>query len=706
MKHANPTVSAPADRPRPYPPGMPPVPDAAGGTVTPEALTRRPGAARSLAAHHRQSGAPWAWAAATAGAGFVAHQMPGVEAQLIAVAASAVVTATAAAVNMKRRKRSGRVRRVMAQIVAADAVWTLTAALAGPASGGRFPPLLIALAAGAAVSAWKWRKAAGKTVPAAPALPRPLVTPSQDPRLALFMARICKPGSPLHNARIDFALIDGGFLADVILDPDAPHTTDDVTRLALPIAKAFDIPLDQVTVEDHPGRRSAGRARITVLTEDAAMIEPEWWDGKPTYDPETGTVIIGRYMDGTPERWLIHQPGSGAVGGVDAGQQGYGKTTTALVVMTESAKARLCTLCGPAHACKRCRMERFVCVWAGDPTRKPFVQLKGRADLVAWGPRAVILMTLWAVAAMKARTTVDTGWTDHRGRVHEGKGWYDPNPDMPLLQLTVDEWPQIVTDPEGENATAAASKLISLGRKYGVAVNLITLLPDLPFMGPRDIRELLLAYNVLCHRSDSLSSRTLGIQGNPAALPVNVPGLNFMAGVDGRSAVVARVKGLREVLKPGETGVDARDLWDRIALDPVDLESSMMAVLRPLGYTGRGQVLKDEDITDGMWNAALVAAGFATAAPVSPTTAQAVKALGEIAAPQGGAVGLKEASAARRAIEAAALDGRTADEFDVIRGTEMSVLAGRNAANALVAVGDAVKTGDGKYTVPSRDDAR
>lgn len=668
----------------------------------------RPGALSALRARHGAALAPWWWTAQAASAGFTAHALPGLEPKMIAAGVLSAAAAGLGTRNVVTRKRSRRVRRAMAAAVAGGSAWTFTAAGAGPMAG-HYHLLLIALAAGGAVTGAHWRRVSAaprRALPAkaaAAAAPEGKAVKPDDPRVAQFRDWFCRPGMPLHKAALEFAEIGGGFTVDFVLDPDGDRTVHDLggpflRRLAL----KYDVPLDQVGVEESPVRRSAGRGRITVLTSDAAMLEPEWWDGEPTYDPETGTVVIGRFMDGTPLHWLVHLPGSGAAGGLIAGTQGYGKTTTVLDVVTESAKAKLCRACGKAKTCRRCRVERIVCTWAGDPTCKPFLQLKGRADLTAWGPRACIVMMCWAVAALRAREGADgDGWTDHLGRFHEGREQFDPTPQVPVLQVTVDEWPRIVKRDDGAYATGAVSEVFSVGRKFGVAPNLITLLPDLPYLGDRDVRELALAYNVVSHRTDGMSKGMLGIEGDPQKLPKGVAGPCYASGIDRRPAMQARVKGLKGVRDPGGSEpTDARELWDKIALEPVDLEPAVMAVLGPLGYTGRGQVLRDEDVTPGMWAAALAAAGFQPPDGYGQVAVPAVPGAGPAGPAAGAAVPADHLAAARVIAGDVAGEGRGADVFDLMErsaalvgGDGLSALDAERAAEALVASGDLVKAG-------------
>ena len=656
---------------------------------------RGPGAVRALAGHHASAIIPWTWAAAAAVAGFASHAVHGGEPRLIMAGSCAVCAGIWAAANVVGKKRSRRVRRAMALSWGAGVTWTATATAWGPVAGPHHAEL-IALAAGSAAVIGQWRYAIGrKPAPAAAARQEtPALPAAAHPDLVLFREKFDKPGSPLHRAHLTYTPVTGGFTIDALLDPDSQHTTTDVQRLAPQMAKHYDVPFDQAVVEDHP-HRSAARARITLLTATGAMMEPEPWDGVSTYNPATGTVDLGRFMDGAVLHMLLHAPRSGVASGIYAGMIGHGKTGSVLVGTAETGLAKLCRICGPARTCRRCQMERIFAVWVGDPQRQPLVVMKGRADLTAWGPKACVLMMLWGLIALRSRGLGDTEWTDHLGRVHEGKGWFDPTPQVPGLQITVDEWPRIVALPElSPLATMASSEITSTSRKAGEGLFLVAQLPDLPYTGDRATRELLLAFNVICHRTDGLSKSMLGIEGEPSHLPSDVPGLCYMNGPDNRPATKARVKLLPEVLKPGMTGVDARDVWDQIATEPVTLEAAVMDAIGPLGYTGGGQVLRDEDITESMWRAALTAVGLIPGSPPGPAPAP------PSSQPATGTVSLDTAARARRALERTARDnGATVEPYDLMQATGMSLGMVLAALDALVETGDAVRTADGRFAV-------
>jgi len=183
-------------------------------------------------------------------------------------------------------------------------------------------------------------------------------------------------------------------------------------------------------------------------------------------------------------------------------------------------------------------------------------------------------------------------WTDHLGRLNHGKGWFDPAPDEAEILATIDEWPLLAANPVlGPLAIALAGAILKEGRKVGIALNLLTQLPDLSELGERVIREMLKAFNVLAHRTDGLSKSMLGIQGDPTKLAPGVHGLGYLNGADQRPAATQRTKHLPEYVKPGQDGPDVREIAERIAGDPVELGDAFTAAAAALGYTGRGQVL-------------------------------------------------------------------------------------------------------------------
>jgi hypothetical protein len=531
-----------------------------------------------LAAH--ASGSPWAY--------------------LVIATGSAAAGARVAWLHRPRARRRRRARRYAGTAWAACSVTALAGTWLGMASGAGQAVMLAGGLAVAAPYLWHARQRPPRDVAEAPEPVTEL--PATDPRIEAFRARFCRSGA-LKDAHIHSTRdIPDGFAFELIIADGAKATTKDVVALTDEIAGLYDIPADQVSVE-YPPTRSERRACISVLTVADAFAREDRWDGESTYDPATGCIRIGRYADSTDAHWPLHKPGSGAASGVIAGVQGAGKTGTVLVVATEAGQAKLCTECGGARSCERCDMRRIIALFMGDPQRQPLGVFRGRADHMAWGTHATVQQIIMLHAAMRALAAYfgEMTWTDHLGRENAGKGYFDPTPAFPLILGIVDEWPIIVSDKAlAKIAIPLAAGILREGRKVGIGLDFLTQMPDLSELGDRTIRELLKAFAALSHRTDGLSKSMLGIQGDTTKLAPGLHGVGYLNGPDNRPGATMRTKHLPEYLKPGEDGIDAREIAGRIAADPVQLPRVVLDAIIPLGYAGPGGVIDGSQLKEAM----------------------------------------------------------------------------------------------------------
>lgn len=567
----------------------------AGKTAAPRSGLWKP-AKDTTSAYARAHHSPL-WAAASVGAAdlsvIAAHAAGGGIPALATVGTlgAAAGVQTYRKVIRRKAQRSKRTRWWAGSAWAASAGTMLAGSAAGMASA---PGQGIMLAGGLVVAApylyrHRWRPP--RNIPAE--LPVVDAVPVGDPRIEAFRERFCRSGvckgARLHSLRE----VPSGFAFEIALAEGSDGTTADVMTLVPKIAARYDVSADQVSVEYVLGR-SEKRAQVTVLTVQDAWKAEDRWDGVSTYDRATGTFRLGRFADSTDVHYLLNRPGSGAAGAVIAGLIGGGKTGTTHVIASEVGQARLCRACGADATCDECDLQRIAALWMGDPQMQPLGVWRGFADLMGWGPWGCVQMLLMAHAAMRKRAARrgSMKWTDHRGRVNEGKGWFDPTPDEPIIYVVIDEWPIIMKDPLlAAIAAVLAASLIREGRKVGIALVLLTQMPDVEELGLRAIRELLKAFNVISHRTDGLSKHMLGIQGNTAALAPGVHGLGYINGYDNRPAATMRTKHLPEYAKPGDDGVDVRELAERIAGMPLTIDPAVTTAAGTLGYTGRFQVV-------------------------------------------------------------------------------------------------------------------
>lgn len=665
-----------------------PAPSAASREFAAQAVTeQRPGAVQLLWREHRALLAPYGWLAGADATAVAAHDLAHGMVRVLVVVLAAVVAGGWALVRARRRPR--RIQRYLACAWAAGAGWiALTVAWTpfGPHALMQF----VLLAGGLAVAAphlYRHRRRPGPRPALLVALPAP-----EDPRLEAFRAKFCDRQGPLRQADPHaFAEVPDGFSFELALHPQSDGTTADVVQARSKIAKLYDVPADQVSVE-YAAKRSEARAKVTVLTAANALARDDPWDGVSSYDPTTGTVLVGRFLDSAAARWTLHKPGSGAAGGVIAGVTGSGKTGTAHILACETVLARQCATCGPVASCRKCDLRRVAALWMGDPQQQPFSVWRGRADLTAWGPASCVRMLQWAHAVMRARAAFfgQLRWTDHLGRENVGKGWFDPSPAFPLLYVVVDEWPLIAADPDlGPVAIRLAADISKQGRKVGVALVFLTQIPDLSQLGDRAVREMLKAFNVVAHRTDGMSKYMLGIDGDPTQLPAGVHGIGYINGPDKRPAATFRSKHLPEYVQPGHTGVDVRDIAGRAAADPVDYDRAILDAIVPLGYTGPGQILDDDvpaDATD---------LGTADQRTRPRDGGQAATGGAERWATTGTATDPSCHESVARLIASAGAGG--VELYDVMAGTGISALDASQAVAALVAAGDVTTDDAGRY---------
>lgn len=664
------------------------------GTEVEPAAAGRAAAARAVWEHHGPPVTPLVWMAAGELATEAAHLgLPAGQAALVLAAAGAAVTACTAW-RYRSSRRGARARRYALAVAVAGTGWAAAAAAAGWFGAGGLLHLLLLIGGGlAAIPYW----AACARRPARPAA-TPAGPPPPDPRQEEFNAMFCGSGKPLDaGSYLDRpAEIRNGWQATVEL-PRGKKTTEDVLGLARRIASLYGVPPDQVVTEETPDR-GAHRARLTVLESAATYTETRVWDGTSTYDPVIGSFRIGAYIDGQPTRFQLHAPGSGACHGLKAGTTGSGKSALNHRIIGEASKAMLCTVCGPAQSCTRCQLARICGVWLADPQRQSLPPWIGKTDCTALGQAASMHMLRMAYVVMLARsaTLSRMQWTDRKGRVCAGKGWFDPTPAFPLLLVMLEEAPLLLRNPKyAKEAIWLIGEIGKAARKAGVGLLLDTQVPDLTQLGEQVVRAMLVAFNAICLRTgEDVSAAMVGVQGRPFKLPHHA-GLGYINSVDNRPGAIFKSELVPENDTTGRFGIDAYDIIDSLA--PFTIDQATWAAAAPFGYTGRGQVL--DDIPAGL----LAAGEAALAAAVTGT----VPAAGTPAATPPGRPGYAPGPAATGGDGAdlgtvlkvhGTLAATGTDLYDVMAGTGLSLLDARRALAQLTAAGHVTQSGPGRYT--------
>lgn len=668
----------------PHPPGTPE--HAHPGEQ--EQAPPRPGLVRTVWKRHHRSITPFLAIPAVDATATATHFMTsGGWNAVLATMAMGIAAEITGEVRNWRGKRRPAVRATARKTVAAATAWGMVASAWTPAGwngivqGALLVPGVIA--AGRHVHGN--RRAAKQAPPEA----KPGIEGPPDQRLEAFRRRFCEGDrAALQDAWAgSFTALSRGFSLEVKFHEDSPHTIADVSRLVPLIAKLYDTSLDNVSVGYVPGHRSEARAQVIVhagAPQASAKPSPlARWDGKPTYDNATGMISLGGFIDDMPAHYQLHVPRSGSSMGFLAGAPGSGKTSSMHIIAAEAGMAAMCTRCGGERSCPECDLQRIIAVWMGDAQSHPLGIWKGKADLVGWGPEGCLELMQLADAVAAARSDVlgNLKWTDHLGRVNEGKGWFDPEPGFPLILLPLDEFPLLVNHADEalrKEAVALAVRGVTTWRKVGIHPLFGTQVMDISQTGVRELRDLVKFFNIIGHRCDEISSQMSGVKGNPKLLPRNEPGVGYIAGPDDRSDTRFRTKQCPEYVKPGERGVDIRHLAELVSRTPIAYDLSVTRAMEAFGLTHQ-QVITEWRGRDGAQKTA-VAKAPAAAAQKGPGL--------------GGLPTSDEAMAVRMALDPAT----PVDTYRLMQDTGLSLLAVGRALDFLAANGDVIRSGEDQYT--------
>jgi hypothetical protein len=667
-------------------------------------------AAAGAWAEHRHLVTPFIWPAGVDGAALLAHQMAtaGVfglnrpDALFAALSAGTVAEVVTEFVNHHRQRRP-RWRKLTRVQIAAGTAWSMGAAAWTPV-GWQDIVQWLALAGGLVLGGiFAYEKHQGRRParaaiePPGPAwTPPAIATPAPvDPRLRAFIDRFCQPGGELdevtpRNCRD----LPRGFMFEVLFPVHTRHSMADVESLRVLIAKLYGVTRDDVAVGYTPDDRSEGLCQVVVQTRPvltaAERENPEYnrWDGESTWDPATGLIALGRYLDDTIAHYAMNEPYSGARAGMVAGVMGAGKTGTMHVIAAEAGLARLCSRCGGRHACGgQCDRRRVMAVWLGDPQKQPFGVWRGRADLMGWGVPGCVHLLQFAEHTAGRRVDVlsnvrwhDTHPVTGQRRLNIGKGWFDPEPGFPLIFLGVDELPKIVKYPDQDLAKYALGIIVDgilEWRKLGIHLLIGTQMLDVSQIGVREIRDMLRYLNSIAHRVDEVSGDMGGITGDPRELPANEPGAGFIAGPDERPGDRFTTKNMPESLKPGQRGLDIRHLAEVIGSTPIYYDPGTLAAMDQFGVVHQ-QVFTEFEYSGGP------ARPEADAAPGSP--------------PAGGpdAAGLLGGEQAGKIL--AALSGSPGlSLYGLMQRSGLSMGEAMGSLEELTAAGRVIKTAEDQY---------
>jgi hypothetical protein len=338
-------------------------------------------------------------------------------------------------------------------------------------------------------------------------------------------------GSKLLDVRAD----EIGAYLDVQLNAKR-QSYDDLTSLAVHkrMAATRGTARQMITFERWDDQRE-DRAKVILFTKN--LLQENVPFPGPAIDLDTGCAVVGRRADGKPARIRFWQPKSGTNMEVVVGCSGSGKSRYL-------DEALLCE----RHALDP-QGRHLIVSWICDPQEgQSLPDWQDRVDRFARGPLEGLAMLEDAFAEMIARNKLlsQVKWNDDKGREHRGLSYYDPKAyadlgvdlDLPILSVTIDEAPMVLAHPR---AKWLIERLVSMGRKCGIRLRLVTQIPSIAELGNSfTIRPLLAAMSVVCLRTDDAITGGAfpKLPGNPRDLEEQFPdgsktfGLGYILGAD------------------------------------------------------------------------------------------------------------------------------------------------------------------------------
>jgi hypothetical protein len=297
--------------------------------------------------------------------------------------------------------------------------------------------------------------------------------------------------------------VPNGQAATLVL-PKGKLTTSHVIQAGERIASAREGSVANTLVE--PTRdRKANRARLTLLNRSQLdVVRP--WTG-PSLDLTSGMAPAGPYADQGEAMVQFFKPGWGPVHWLVSGTTGAGKSRFLDWTLAESAHSGV------------------IATWLGDPQGGQSVPAwRDRVHRFAETPEAITTMLRDARTEMLARSALlaRMPWTDEDGHQWTGREGFDPTPELPILQIVIDEAQDVLTS--GSEAVKLAETIARMGRKCGLRLVLITHLPTVEYIGgSHALRSLLAGGNVVCFRSAERVSKNLVLPPSFSVDPYAIP---------------------------------------------------------------------------------------------------------------------------------------------------------------------------------------
>lgn len=308
-------------------------------------------------------------------------------------------------------------------------------------------------------------------------------------------------GGPLPKAELVARRpVPGGWEAWVYLNPGKQSATEALER-AEKVASAMRKSLESIALERHP-EGDSDKLKITYLNKNPLHSLHKWV--RPSLDPETGIIKIGPYATGGFAEFRPWAPvGGGHAGGAQhsliCGANGSGKSQFLTMLVLEYLRSRRCV------------------VWIIDPqSGQSMPHVVDHVDWAALNVADGFRMLQAAERVMFARSA-------KMGKLRLPAFVWSAV--FPMLRIIIDEAHTVFRDPVyGERAVVIVERLVQMGRKTGIGLDVVTQHPDLKQLGNSEvIRGQLQSGNIVCFRTAGRQTGHSAFQGVLTVDPSRIP---------------------------------------------------------------------------------------------------------------------------------------------------------------------------------------
>lgn len=435
----------------------------------------------------------------------------------LATASGAFVVAVVWASRSRRRLMSKHLRRRFLAALYAGAAWLAYVAYAG-LSWGATGTLM---AVGATLSLLYWRVHRIEAPPNRMSLPQ---VGEQDMFVDRWAEHLGAKDGQLNGSRLtNCEIIKSGYRYTLRLVPGKQNVAGVIGMTEILRSGLQLLPGQEVIVEPHT-TLPAPNALLTIVTRSTVLSDQEWPGPENAFDPVTGSVKMGPFVDGEGVAcWLVY-PKDGMFGGFMQGKPGSGKSRLLETIA-----------CSMASSLSHPTVVWFACGQEGASSKL----LRERADNVALSGDEFLEMLIMAEKTMKVNTAENQMWGLDGfapGRQTVRENGVEKEIVRRGLLIIADEFHNFTGRKRYNRADEVQERMTRIareGRKAGVAIIAATQDPLLSAFGEGKhgdlLRSCLLGGNGVLLQSETSNAKVVfNVDVNPRQFP-RLPGYGFLA---------------------------------------------------------------------------------------------------------------------------------------------------------------------------------